>query len=63
MFALKEKWSTVYRPKQFTCDVHSLARSEGVNKMVESRLYARASILELIKLVEDIDKRVDIRCE
>ena len=63
VFALKEKWATAYKPKQFSCDVHTLSWAEAVNQLIQSKLYARASIIELIKLVEDIDKKIENRCE
>lgn len=62
VFALKDKWATAYKPKHFSCDLHSLARADAVNQLIASKLYARASIIELIKLVEDIDKRIEYRC-
>lgn len=62
VFALKDRWATAYKPKHFSCDLHSLARAEAVNQLIKSRLYQRASIIELIKLVEDIDSKIETRC-
>lgn len=62
IFSIKERWATAYRPRHFTCDLHSLARSDAVCNLIKSRLYQRANLIELIKLVEDIDRRIDQRC-
>ena len=56
IFQIKEKWASAFNQKQiFSCDIHCLARAEAVNHLITSNLFCKASVIELIKLIEDVD--------
>jgi len=64
VFSFKEKWASAFGQRTiFSCDVHQLCRADAVTKLIKSRLYAKASIIELIKLIEDIDQKIEQRCD
>lgn len=58
LFSIKERWATAYQPQMNLFGIHTLARAEAVRQLLLSRLYGRSSIIELIKLIEDVDKKI-----
>ena len=55
---MKEKWSSAFSGSFFCCGTHCLSRADAVTQLIKSQLYTRASLLELVKLIEDVDNKI-----
>jgi len=54
--SVKEKWASAFAPLKFTCGTHNLNRTLKITKLINSRLYGRCKMIDLYKLIEDLDQ-------
>ena len=63
MWKIKEKWTAAFAPRQFIAGTHTTSRGEAVNAQVKTKIHSKSTLVDILKMMQELDERVVDRCE